>query len=161
MSVQIRPAADRDLEALVRLSLRAWAPVFASFRQVLGPEIYSLLYPDWQARQRADVEQTCGPGTLATVLVAEVDGAIAGFIAYSTKGEERTGEVELLAVHPADQHRGLSTALNQAALARMQADGVVLVGVSTGGDPGHAPARRAYEKAGYRPLPQVRYYRNL
>ena len=28
-------------------------------------------------------------------------------------------------------------------------------------DPGHAPARAAYEKAGFRPFPQVRYYRML
>jgi hypothetical protein len=30
--------------------------------------------------------------------------------------------------------------------------------VATGGDPGHAPARRTYEKAGFTPLPLVRYY---
>ena len=33
--------------------------------------------------------------------------------------------------------------------------------VMTGGDPGHAPARRSYEKAGYTPLPLVRYYKAL
>jgi hypothetical protein len=30
---------------------------------------------------------------------------------------------------------------------------------ATGGDPGHAPARRSYEKAGYTALPLVRFYR--
>ena len=92
MTAQIRPAAENDLAALVRLALRAWAPVFASFRQVLGPAIDPLLYPDWQAQQRADVEQTCGPGTHATVLVAAVDGTIASFLAYRTKSAERTGK---------------------------------------------------------------------
>lgn len=33
--------------------------------------------------------------------------------------------------------------------------------VGTGGDPGHAPARRSYEKAGYIGLPIVRYYKDL
>ena len=30
---------------------------------------------------------------------------------------------------------------------------------ATGGDPGHAPARRSYEKSGYTALPLVRFYR--
>jgi RimJ/RimL family protein N-acetyltransferase len=33
--------------------------------------------------------------------------------------------------------------------------------VKTGGDPGHAPARRVYEKAGYTFLPIARYFKNL
>jgi hypothetical protein len=33
--------------------------------------------------------------------------------------------------------------------------------VGTGGDPGHAPARHLYERAGYRPFPIVHYYRAL
>jgi hypothetical protein len=33
--------------------------------------------------------------------------------------------------------------------------------VGTGGDSGHAPARRTYEKAGYTGLPLVRYYKHL
>ena len=33
--------------------------------------------------------------------------------------------------------------------------------VGTGGDPGHAPARRCYEKAGYTGLPLVRSYQAL
>jgi len=33
--------------------------------------------------------------------------------------------------------------------------------VETGGDPGHAPARHVYEKAGYTLLPIARYYKNL
>jgi hypothetical protein len=33
--------------------------------------------------------------------------------------------------------------------------------VATGGDESHAPARKSYEKAGYTPLPLVRYYKDL
>ena len=38
---------------------------------------------------------------------------------------------------------------------------VKLVQLGTGGDPGHAPARHTYEKAGFTPLPLVRYYKEL
>jgi RimJ/RimL family protein N-acetyltransferase len=33
--------------------------------------------------------------------------------------------------------------------------------VSTGGDPGHAPARRVYEKLGFTPVPNVIYLKAL
>jgi hypothetical protein len=43
----------------------------------------------------------------------------------------------------------------------MKENGMKLAVVGTGGDPGHAPARRAYEKAGYTAMPAVRYYKEL
>lgn len=46
MAFHIRLMADSDLEAVVHLSLLAWEPVFQSFEQVLGSEIYRLIYPD-------------------------------------------------------------------------------------------------------------------
>jgi hypothetical protein len=33
--------------------------------------------------------------------------------------------------------------------------------VEAGGDTGHAPARRVYEKAGYQALPAVRFFKAL
>ncbi len=38
---------------------------------------------------------------------------------------------------------------------------VAVAMVETGGDSGHAPARRAYEKAGFALLPIARYFENL
>ena len=44
----------------------------------------------------------------------------------------------------------------------MRAAGLRCVQVSTGGDDSHAPARRAYEKAGFRPgVPSLTLYREL
>ena len=56
MDLQIRAVGDGDVEALVRLSLLAWAPVFPSFERILGPAIYGDLWPDWKAGQREAVE---------------------------------------------------------------------------------------------------------
>ena len=49
--------------------------------------------------------------------------------------------------------------LDHATLVDIDRPAVDIVG--TGGDPGHAPARRSYEKSGYTPLPLVRYYKDL
>jgi len=161
MDVQIRPLSGDDIEGVVQLSLLAWAPVFRSFEQVLGTRIYAAIYPNWRKQQRAVVEGVCKDGGGCTVYVAQVGETVAGFVAYAVNDEEHTGEVELLAVHPAYQNRGIGTQLNTFALDRLKESGARLAVVGTGGDPGHAPARRSYEKAGYTALPLVRYYKAL
>jgi len=51
--------------------------------------------------------------------------------------------------------------LNTFVLRKLEDGGMKLAVVGTGGDEGHAPARRSYEKAGYTALPLVRYYKDL
>jgi ribosomal protein S18 acetylase RimI-like enzyme len=86
---------------------------------------------------------------------------LTGFIAYEMNRPEGTGAVDLLAVHPYYQNRGIGTELNTFALGKMRESGVRLAVVATGGEPGHAPARRSYEKAGYTALPLARHYKDL
>ena len=161
MNLQIRPISNNDIEGVIQLSLLAWAPVFSSFKQVLGAQIYTALYPAWQKQQREVVERVCKDGDRFTTFVAQLDETVAGFIAYAVNSDEQTGEVELLAVHPDYQNHGIGTELNNFVLEKMRESGVRLAVVGTGGDPGHAPARRSYEKAGYTGLPLVRYYKAL
>ena len=159
MNLHIRSFADQDLEAIVHLSLLAWEPVFVSFQKILGPNIFPLLYPDWRKIQKEVVETTCQDKAKFKVLVAELGEKVVGFLAYELKDE--IGEVYLLAVHPDYQNQGIGTELNMVALEKMKAAGMKLAEVGTGGDDGHAPARRAYEKAGYTALPLVRYFKAL
>jgi GNAT superfamily N-acetyltransferase len=161
MDVAIRPVRDGDIEDLVELAVLAWEPVFRSFEQVLGANIYTLLFPDWRKRQRDAVERVCAEDDKFSVWVADVDGVVAGFIANELDLAEQTGRVELLAVQPDYQNRGIGTELNTFALNKLKESAMRLANVGTGGDPGHAPARRSYEKAGYTPLPLVRYCKVL
>jgi ribosomal protein S18 acetylase RimI-like enzyme len=163
VNLRIRPVRDDDIDALAELSLLAWTPVFASFKQILGPDIYPIIYPDWRKMQKDLVEGVCRDGDETPVWVAEVDGTVAGFVAYKlrSKDDGGEGEVYLLAVHPEYQNQGIGTELNLFALEKMRESGMKLAVVGTGGDPSHAPARRSYEKAGYTALPLVRYYKAL
>ena len=161
MRPRIRPYEDRDAQAVVDLSLRAWAPVFASLKQVLGSAIFRRLHPDWREDQRRVVEEVCA-GKHGRVWVAEVDGVAVGFVAVDVFDPKRTmGEITILAVDPNHQDGGLGTALTEFALERLKDDGMTVALVETGGDPGHAAARRTYEKAGYVLLPIARYFKNL
>jgi GNAT superfamily N-acetyltransferase len=158
--MHIRRYQADDADAVVELSLLAWAPVFASFERVMGPTVYRHVYPDWTASQRAAVLQLCTSDKMQA-WVAEHDGTVAGFIVWDLNHDDLTSEVHLLAVHPDAQRQGVGTALNTFALEQMKDAGMTLAHLMTGGDPGHEPARRAYEKAGYLALPLVHYYKAL
>ncbi|MFF5078795.1 GNAT family N-acetyltransferase [Actinoplanes sp. NPDC000266] len=164
MALSIRPLTESDLPAVVEFSVRAWAPVFASFEQVLGPRVFHRLYPDWAKAQAGAVEQTCRE-LAATSWVADDGEGPAGFVAVvhhdAAHSEPGSAEIEMIAVDPARQRRGIAAALIDHALRHMREAGVDLASVSTGGDPGHGPARAAYERAGFTGLPLVRYYKAL
>ena len=155
----IRPLAPAEVSAVVELSLRAWAPVHESMAEVLGDVINAMVYPDWAAQQADDVRAIC-EDTAATVWITESGGRPAGFVAIRI-GPDGTGEIEMIAVDPPAQGQGIGTALTQFAMRVMRDSGVRLAIVATGGDPGHAAARRTYEKAGFTGLPLVRYYARL
>jgi GNAT superfamily N-acetyltransferase len=161
LNIQIRPYTEADIEAIVELSLLAWEPVFTAWQQILGPKIYPLaVYPDWRKSQKEEVEKYCRNEKFLT-WVAVVEEKVVGFLVYELNQETKVGEVHMLAVHPAHQNQGIGTDLNQFALQKLREGGMKLATVGTGGDEGHAPARRSYEKAGYTALPAVRYYQDL
>lgn len=161
MNVQIRPYTVSDHEDVIHLSILAWEPVFAAWERILGPDLYPIaIYPDWRIGQSEVVEKVIAIKHMHT-WVAGVDSAVAGFVCYELNYETRVGEVQLLAVHPEYQNHGIGTQLNLFALQELKKGGMKLAVVGTGGDEGHAPARRSYEKAGYTGLPLMRYYQKL
>ena len=155
MEATIRPFADDDLEAVLDLSIRAWTPVFASMADVLGPEIFGRMHTDWAAEQRASVASACES---KEVWVAEADGRPVAFTALDLRPDSNEGEIWMLAVDPDVQNEGLGTALSVYAIERMRSAGLGIGIVETGGDAGHAPARRTYEKAGFTLMPIARYF---
>ena len=159
--MHIRPYQPTDLPAILELSLLAWEPVFTAWQRILGPSLYPVaISPDWRKTQKEGVEKVCTDPKIMT-WVAETEAEVIGFISYEINETTKTGEVMLLAVHPAYQNDGTGTELNLLALRKFKETGMKLAVVGTGGDEGHAPARRSYEKAGYTGLPLVRYYKEL
>ena len=159
--MQITPYQPQHLEAVVDLSLRAWAPVFDSLRNVLDPEVFQAFYPNgWQISQQQAVEAVCADEN-NHVWVAIDDDSTAGFVAVKLHTADSMGEIYMIAVDPARQGRGIGAALTAFALDWIKDAGMTLAMVETGGDPGHAPARRTYEKQGFGLLPVARYFKKL
>lgn len=157
-----RPCRPDDLAELQRLRASAFQPVFRSFADCVGERIAVIAFARADAEQARLLERICREGSGHEVLVATVGGAIVGFVAFTLDVEARIGEIGLNAVDPAHAGRGIGTRMYEHVLGIMKARGMAVATVSTGGDPAHAPARRAYEKAGFgAPIPSVALYRLL
>lgn len=169
MEVRIEPYNAHHLGAVIRLSLRAWTPVFESLQNAMDADVYRAFYPDsWQVSQQKAVEEVCAAED-TNVWVAKVfdrpedkdAGSTVGFVAVKLHTDDSMGEIYMIAVEPNVQGQGIGSALIEFALSWMKESGMSLVMVETGGDPGHAPARRTYEKLGFGLWTVARYFKKL
>ena len=157
---RVEPYDASKLAAIVELSLRAWKPVFASIESAMDADVYREHHPDWRVTQRKAVEAV-GADPDVHVWVAAEGSRIVGFTALKLHTDDRMGEIYMIAVDPDFQRRGVARMLTDHALAWFKSAGMTTVMVDTGGDSGHAPARRTYEAAGFRPFPTVKYFKKL
>jgi len=160
MSPQVVPFEEQHKPAVVDLSLRAWEPVFESLERIFEPALYALWYPDgWRPSQQQAVENVCGDPNF-NVWVALDGSAVTGFVAVRMV-DASMGEIYMIAVDPNFQKRGIAGALTKCALGWMKEKGASIAMVETGGDPGHAPARKTYERYGFGLFPVARYFKTL
>ena len=155
----IREFRSDDLGAIVEFSLRAWEPVFGSVRNVLGDDIF-LRLPRLEGGpgRRGAIRARTRNGMCSSV----TDGRPVGFVAVALNAfHEGMGVIDIIGVDPDFQRRGISSRLTEFATEHMRSRGMDIAVVETGGDPGHQPARAAYQAAGFTLLPVARYFRLL
>jgi GNAT superfamily N-acetyltransferase len=159
VELRIRSARPEDREPLLAIASRAWEPVFASVNRVLGAELAELLHgEDWRAHHSAEIRAILDSDVTST-WVAEVDGSTSGFVAARVVDPaRRIGEVRIVGVDPAGQRQGVGRALIRQAEAWLRDQGMAVVFIGSGGDPGHAPARAMYESLGYLLYPSAQYF---
>lgn len=157
----IRPATPEDAERCGEIAVAAWRCVFESWRNLLGDPLWERLFGDWKARKRGSVVSQVRDHP-AHAIVTECDGAIVGFLTWRLQHDRKVGEISNNAVDPGHQGSGIGTAQVEWVLDHFRDEGMETARVMTGGDPGHAPARAMYQKAGFeRALPYVEYFMEL
>ena len=160
--ISIRELCASDTDAVVAIAVAAWEPIYGLFREVLGDEAFTTMHPDWQADKGQQVRSACEGDRAAGVFVAETGGRVIGFVTCYADVRPSTGEIGNNAVHPDFQGRGIGPRLYERAFQCLRERGMRYVMVRTGLDPSHAPARRAYAKAGFHTqLPTVTLFREL
>ena len=155
----IRLANSQDTEVLVALAQNEWRAIYDGFRAQMGDDLFSLFYPDPMAQKAAQIRENVASGHC---FVSELDGKIAGFIYYTYDENSKIGTISNNAVSADFRGKGIGGRQYEFVFDRLRALGALAVRVTTGADESHAPARRAYEKAGFeKSLSSVTYYKKL
>lgn len=148
-------------EAVLDLTLRAWAPVFERMASELPAFVYEAFYPSgWEVRQRADVADLLDTEP-QHIWLAFLDKVLAGFIGIRLHPEDQMGEILIIAVSPSHQHSGTSQMLMRFGEDYVRGTGSKVMMVETVDDTGHAPALRAYEAFGFQRWPVARFFKPL
>jgi len=160
--MRIRSFIPHDLARLTDLTIETFGPFYEhSFRPLVGERVFANQHGTWRADY---VEQVAGlhdPDRHRYVAVAEIDGAVAGYVAWNVAPTRRNAEVTILAVAAGHRRYGTGSALCAHAFDAMRDLGADVVTIGTGGDEFHAPARALYETLGCTALPTAVYYREL
>ncbi len=147
--ISFRQSIKSDLSTLEEIRQKAFAPVFASFRKILGEQIYSLAQEPEDTQQGRLLSDMFLPETVWQIYVVELSGKVVGFVSIRMDFDSKVGEIGLNAVHPNYSGQGIGTEMYKFATTQMKLSGMQIATVATGGDPSHDPARRAYEKSGF------------
>ncbi len=161
MAISVRPFENPDREALLDLVVRIWEPVFAGMQGSLPGFVYQSFYPDgWEARQRSDVGALLDEADGRSWIAVEGERMV-GLIVAQAHPQDRMGEIVIVGVDPERQRLGVAAALTQVAFEWMRRRGLVFAMAETGEDPGHAPAREAYQRLGFTKWRVARYVKAL
>lgn len=144
----IRPYREDDLPTLVEIANRAWLEIYQMFRQAYGDELFDILISDEKTSKGEQVRSHCRSHP-DCILVCEEEDQIVGFVTFRINADRQLGEIGNNGVHHQWRGRGIGQQLYSAALQRFRDQGMRYARVHTGLDWAHAPARRAYERAGF------------
>lgn len=144
-----RLAHSDDYSRLEQIRLAAFAPIFQSFRKILGEAIYALAQAHEDNAQGALLAEMFTDESPWSVYVVEMEGIIVGFVSFRLDADQAVGEIGLNAVDPEYCGKGIGTKMYQFALEQLKSAGAKVATVATGGDPSHQPALSAYRKAGF------------
>jgi len=146
----IREYRTGDLARLIEIAMKAWKPVFDEYINQLGEELYPLVIGDPEEPYRIKRREVIMQAMLARdeILICERENKVVGFLFFGMRG--KTGIICNNARDPEYDGKGVGQELYSAVLQKFRDGGMTLATVSTGLDAGHASARRAYERAGFK-----------
>jgi ribosomal protein S18 acetylase RimI-like enzyme len=144
----IRDYKPDDLEKIMDIADRAWAGIHDAYKNIFGNELFNILVPDEHFRKGKEVKTFVSEHP-DWIYICEEDNTVVGFVTFTIDKEKKIGEISNNAVDPKCSLKGMGQQMYKAVFERFKQEGMIYACVRTGLDEGHAPARRAYERAGF------------
>jgi len=144
----IRKYKPDDLANIMDIGNRAWREIYKMFRETYGDELFQTIVPNETTTKGEQIKSHCKrhPGW---VFICEEEERIVGFVSFALNSDTRIGEIGNNAKDPNCSLKGIGQQMYKAVLEYFREHGMVYAKVHTGLDYAHAPARRAYERAGF------------
>lgn len=149
-----------DLETVMSIVNEAWRPIRQMSREALGDTISDLMNPAGDAKSKGlQVKAQIESGKYG-IAVCEHEDTVVGFITWQIDG--LFGEICNNGALKASGLKGIGQTMYHYVFDVFRSAGVKVVKVTTGLDWAHAPARRAYERAGFtKHLDSTTYFMEL
>ncbi len=158
----VRPIREDDVEAVVALANKAWKPIIALSRERLGDIIADAMRPGGDDVSKGETVRAEIKNAPDTYFVCEHDGKIVGFVSGFMDFKTGIGTVGHNAADKECGIKGIGQCMYKFLLEHFRRNGMKVAKVFTGLDDAHAPARRAYQRAGFnKSLEHVTYYMEL
>ena len=144
--VTIRIAKEADRETLIELIVCGFADVTVNrWREERYGIIGGRTWDEWKAEDMRTID-------IKNVIIAEVGGKAVGFATFHINEKTRIGTVGNNAVLPEYRGRGIGGQLDARVLELIEEAGMEFAQVSTGLEDCYEPARRMYERQGFKEL---------
>lgn len=158
--MKMREFKPEDLPEIMDIANAAWKDIRKMSRAALGDTISDLFHPAGDDFSKGEQIRKMVEWGGHHIALCEYEGSIVGFITLRCSGF--VGEICDNAAKPGTGLKGVGQTMYKYALEYFRASGMKVVRVTTGLDEAHAPARRAYQRAGFdRHLDSVTYYMEL
>ena len=162
MELEISEAGYNDLLKCARIAVRAWEKGYAEYKEILGEDLFNVIFPDWKKAKAESMEPFFQGNRDRQAFKVEADGVMAGFVTVQLDRIRRIGVICNNAVDPDFQGKGIGSAMYDFVLEIFRSEGMIAAEVSTMNENAYIPARKAYEKAGFdRKLEKRTYYMKL
>ena len=158
--MKMREYRPEDLDAVMTIANAAWQPIRKMSREALGDKISDLFNPAGDALSKGlQVKEQIDSGRYG-IAVCEHEEKVVGFITWRIDGF--CAEICNNAALPDSGVKGVGQTMYRYVLELFRKQGAKVAKVLTGLDWAHAPARRAYERAGFtKHLDSVTYFMEL
>ena len=158
----VRPIREDDIEAVVALANRAWRPIIALSRERLGDRIADIVRAGGDDVSKGNTVRAEIAAAPDSYFVCEHEGRVVGFVSGTMDFSTGIGTIGHNAADKGCGLKGIGQCMYKFILDHFRRNGMKVAKVFTGLDEAHAPARRAYQRAGFdKSLEHVTYFMEL